>query len=216
MKDYLLEKFKSSLYIILDPHFIGQRNLVDTCYEIIQGGADIIQHRDKTASDEKFFRNTQLIYDITKDNNIPLIVNDRIDIALEVGTEGIHLGALDFPLTRAREVCGEEKIIGFSVHNMDEFNRSREADYLGIGSIFPSKTKTNVNVCGLEFLKKIRNKTDKPLIGIGGINDQNFIEVINNGADGIALISSIFSSNNVITKVNEFSELLNKRRFSNG
>jgi len=215
MKEYLLEKFRFSLYIILDPHFIGQRNLVDTCYEIIKGGADIIQYRDKTASDEEFFRNTQLIYDITKDSDIPLIVNDRINIALEVGTEGIHLGASDFPLTRAREMCGEDTIIGYSVHNKDEFNKSQEADYLGIGSIFQSRTKTNVKVCGLEFLKKIRNKTDKPLIGIGGINDQNFIDVINNGADGIALISSIFTSTNVVTKVKEFSRRLNKRRSSN-
>jgi len=215
MRDYLLDKFKFSLYIILDPHFIGQRDLLRTCLDIITGGVDIIQYRDKSASDKKFFKNTRLIYDITKDNNIPLIVNDRIHIASEIGTEGVHLGASDISLTEARKIFGKDKIIGFSVHNMDEFNSSQEADYLGIGSIFPSKTKKSVNVCGLEFLKRIRKKTSKPLIGIGGINSGNFLDVINNGADGIALISSIFTSTNVVTKVKEFSRRLNKRRSSN-
>ncbi|MFO7889203.1 MAG: thiamine phosphate synthase [bacterium] len=216
MKNYLLEKFKLSLYIILDPHFIGKRSLLTTCREIIKGGATIVQYRDKTAEEDLFLKNASLIHDVTKDNDIPLIINDRVKVARQIDAEGVHLGATDLSISQARKMFGEKKIIGFSVHNMEEFNHSHKADYLGIGSIYPTETKQNVKVCGLQFLKTIREKTKKPLIGIGGINTSNFIHVISHGADGVALISSVYSSNDIVTKVKEFSEVLNKRRFADG
>lgn len=212
MKESLLEKFKLSLYIILDPYFIGQRSLIKTCKEIIKGGADIIQYRDKRADDQEFSHNASLINDITKDNKIPLIINDRINIALEIGADGVHLGSSDISLGRARELCGNEKIIGFSVHNIDEYYQSYSADYLGVGSIFPTTTKKNVKVCGLQFLRKIREKTKKPLIGIGGISQENFTDVLKAGADGIALISAVYSSDNVFTSLKPFSNILHKRK----
>ncbi|MEJ2629168.1 MAG: thiamine phosphate synthase, partial [bacterium] len=141
MKDSLLEKFKLSLYIILDPYFLGRDSLITTCKEITSGGADIIQYRDKKADNQIFLHNASLINDITKDKGIPLIINDRVDIALEIGAEGIHLGTSDIPLSKARELCGNDKIIGFSVHNMQEYKQSYPADYLGIGSIFPTSSK---------------------------------------------------------------------------
>lgn len=216
MNDYLLEKFKLSLYLILDPQLIGNRTLLSTCREIIKGGASIIQYRDKTAKDELFLKNASLIHDITKDSGIPLIINDRVTIAKEINAEGVHVGASDISLSRARQICGKNTIIGFSVHNMEEFSKSGEADYLGIGSIFPSTTKPDVNVCGLPFLELIRDKTEKPLIAIGGINTSNVLQVINSGADGIAVISSIFSATKIFKKVKEFSKILYKRRYTDG
>jgi len=216
MKDYLLEKFKLSLYIILDPQLIGNRSLLSTCREIINGGAAVIQYRDKTARDDLFLKNASLIHDITKDSGIPLIINDRVNLAKQIDAEGVHVGATDIALSRARRICGTEKIIGFSVHTMAEFAKSEKADYLGIGSIFPSTTKPEVNVCGLSFLERIRHKTEKPLIAIGGINSSNVLQVINSGADGVAVISSVFSANNVFTKVKEFSKILYRRRYTDG
>jgi thiamine-phosphate pyrophosphorylase len=216
MKESLLEKFKLSLYIILDPYFLNRDSLITTCKEIISGGADIIQYRDKKAEDQVFLYNASLINDITKDKGIPLIINDRVDIALEIGAEGIHLGTSDIPLSKARELCGDDKIIGFSVHNMQEYKQSDPADYLGIGSIFPTSSKKNVEICGIEFLSRIRENTKKTLIGIGGINQSNFIEVIDAGADGIAMISSVYALNKVTASLIPFSEEFHKRKLSHG
>lgn len=208
----ILLKIKSSylLYLIIDTNSIRHISLENVCLDFIEGGADIIQYRDKSSSNEDFYKNASLIYAITKDSGIPLILNDRIDIALDIGVDGVHLGQSDLSISVAQRKAKNRLFVGCSVHNLTEFQNSKNADYFGIGCVFPSKTKKNVEICGVNFIKAVRNKTKKPIIAIGGINLKTYKDTLKAGADGIALISPIFSSKDISAKVKEFSKPLHK------
>lgn len=167
----------------------------------IKGGATIIQLREKSCSTLSFYERALKAKKLCQAYNIPLIINDRIDIALAIDADGVHIGQKDIPYQIARTLLSKNKIIGLSVSNIEqatEANKLKDIDYVGISPIFATSTKTkNLDTpIGIEGLKAIRKIFSRPIVSIGGINSYNAAEIIKNGSDGIALISAISKAEN--------------------
>lgn len=186
-----------ALYGIIDINFLGQRDLYNVAEQMIQGGATLIQYRDKISDTRLFYDNAKVLRKICKEYKIPFIINDRIDIALALNADGVHLGHRDLPLEVVRKLVPKAMLIGVSVSSIPEFEEYPEPDYYGIGAIFPTQTKSNATVVGLDLIRSIRLRTFLPLIGIGGIQPKNAAEVIRAGCNGIAVISAILCSENI-------------------
>jgi thiamine-phosphate pyrophosphorylase len=175
---------------------------------LISGGAKIIQLREKTASPREFYKTAKEVLDYARARNVKIIINDRVDIALAVKADGVHLGQDDLPPVYARKILGEKAIIGFSTHN---FEQALEAvklpiSYLAIGPIFATSTKESPDpVVKIAGLIKVREAVGEfPIVAIGGINIENARNVLLNGADSIAVISA------VLKPVSTISENINR------
>jgi thiamine-phosphate pyrophosphorylase len=172
--------------------------------KLIQGGAEIIQLREKYASPRDFYESAKKALEIARRHNVKIIINDRVDIALILKADGVHLGQDDLPPERARRILGEKAIIGFSTHNIEQAISAAGllVDYLAIGPVFPTKTKENPDeIVGIEAVEKVREAVgDFPLVAIGGITSENFREVLKAGADSVAMISDLLSDTNKITE----------------
>jgi thiamine-phosphate pyrophosphorylase len=190
------------IYPITDVCLSGLSH-VEQVQRLISGGAKIIQLREKYASAKDFYKSAEEALKIARENNAKIIINDRVDIALALKADGIHLGQDDLPPEEARKIFGK-KIIGFSTHNIEQAMKAARLpiDYIAIGPIFVTKTKENPDeVIGLEGVKKVREAVgDFPLVAIGGINSGNFREVLSAGADSAAIISDIISAPDKITE----------------
>lgn len=170
------------------------RSHLDVAREAIAGGATVIQLREKTKPTRQIVEIGLRLRQMTQKARVSLIVNDRIDIALAIGADGVHLGQDDMPLLKAKKIVSEKMIIGVSATNLDEAIKAEKngANYLGIGPIFPTPSKENAaSPIGLESLQLIRSKTLIPIVAIGGITLDNVSEVLRAGADGIAVISAV-------------------------
>jgi thiamine-phosphate pyrophosphorylase len=164
---------------------------------LIAGGATFIQLREKYAKPNDFYEQAKSALEIARRNNVKIIINDRVDIALALKADGVHLGQDDLPPTKAREILGENAIIGISTHNLAQASEAVDLpiDYIAIGPIFTTKTKENLDdEVGIEGLNQIRKAIGKvPIVAIGGINSANFREVLDAGADSVAIISDLVS-----------------------
>ncbi len=209
-------KIAWSLYAILDKEFNQNRSIAYLTEEVISGGAGIVQLRDKISSAKDFFAEALKAKEVTNQYNIPLIINDRLDIALALDADGVHLGQNDLPFDVARSLIGENKILGVSVHNLEEFNFSLNCkpDYFGVGTIYPTQTKNKLQVMGPKILELLRPKTSLPLVAIGGITAENLEPVFRAGADGVAVISALLKSENVRTSTMEFVRKINHIKHS--
>ncbi len=187
-----------SIYVITDPFVARIKIMSELASKAIEGGATCIQYRDKRGlSTRSKIEEAKAIQAVTKARGIPLIINDRLDIALAVGADGLHLGQDDLPIEIARKHLGDEAIIGVSVRNREDSQKAIEqgADYLAVSGLFPSTTKLDTGIpLGIEVLKDIAKNSPIPVLGIGGINTRNAGSVIQAGAKGIAVISSVVSS----------------------
>jgi thiamine-phosphate pyrophosphorylase len=162
---------------------------------LLAGGARWIQIRDKEATARELFDAVRSCLLLTRAVGATLIVNDRVDVALTTDADGIHLGQEDLTVEEAREVLGPEKIIGISTHSLTQFEAALEttADYLAIGPIFPTTSKENPDpVVGLDLLRQARQRTERPIVAIGGIDQGRFVDVFAAGADSIAVISALY------------------------
>jgi thiamine-phosphate pyrophosphorylase len=189
-----------SLYLITDRSFLKGRSLKSVVEEAIIGGTTIVQVREKNISTREFYRVAMEIKEVTDHYKIPLIINDRIDIAQAINADGVHLGQDDMPLTIARKILGKDKIIGISAGTLDEALEAQKdgADYLGIGAIFYTGTKKDIDTpIGIEYLKHIYDNISIPAVAIGGINETNFKEVLSTGVDGISVISAILGKDDI-------------------
>jgi len=194
-----MKKINWKLYFIADFESSKGRDLVWIVEEAVKGGATVVQLRAKSISTREFLDIGKKIHSLLQKKGIPFIVNDRIDIALALDADGVHLGQQDMPLQTARKIMGNEKIIGISVNNVYEALEAEKggADYLGVGPVFPTTTKPDIRApLGIEGLRKIREKIKIPIIAIGGINKSNVHEVYSTGVDGIAVVSAIILSPN--------------------
>ncbi len=176
---------------------------------LIDGGAKLIQLREKHASPKEFNEQAKKSLELARKYSVKIIINDRIDIALVLGADGVHLGQDDVSPEHARNILGEKAIIGFSTHNLEQAVEAVKfpIDYLAIGPVFTTKTKKNADeVVGLEVIKKVREAIgDFPLVAIGGINSGNFLKVLSAGADSLAIISDLISDAEKISdKLKEF------------
>ncbi len=191
--------FDLSLYLVTDRSLSLGRPLAEIVENAVKGGVTMVQLREKEASSLEFFRLAVELKKILRPHRIPLIINDRLDIALACDAEGVHLGQSDLPFTSARKIMGNNKIIGVSVENTDQAEELNKynIDYIGISPVFGTLTKTDTaKPLGLEGIRKITNIADHPAVGIGGINKSNAKDIIEAGADGISVVSAIMSAVN--------------------
>jgi thiamine-phosphate pyrophosphorylase len=165
--------------------------------KLIAGGATFVQLREKYAAPKDFYEQAKLALEIARRNNVKIIINDRVDIALALKADGVHLGQDDLSPVEARKILGKNVIIGLSTHNLAQASEAVDLpiDYVAIGPVFATDTKENPDdEVGIENLKQIRKAIGKiPLVAIGGINSSNFREVLDTGADSVAIISDLVS-----------------------
>jgi thiamine-phosphate pyrophosphorylase len=195
-----MERIDWRLCLIADTEFASGKDIIRSTEEAVEEGITLVQLRAKNLSSRDFFHLALELAKNLKRKKIPLIVNDRADIAFSCGAAGCHLGQEDLPLPYARKMLGKDKLIGISVHTEEEALLAEEAgaDYLGVGPIYSTSTKKSlIPPLGLETLKALRERIRIPILAIGGINAQNAFDVMACGADGIAVISAIWGAENL-------------------
>jgi len=198
---------KIKVYPLTDEKYLFEKSHSERISEVIRGGAKMVQLRDKSAPMEILYREAMVIREITKNNDVCFIVNDRVDLAKLCGADGVHLGQEDLPVESARDILGDKAIIGVSTHSLEQVRNAMvsSADYIAFGPVFPTLTKNNPNdVAGIDILKRIVDMVDKPLFAIGGINISRFMEVLKKGVTGVALISDIFAYPDAAKKMNDY------------
>ena len=184
-----------SIYLVTDDGCLQGRALLDCVCEALEGGVTLVQYRAKTASSAEMYAEALQLKALCDSFNVPLIINDRLDIAMAVGAAGVHLGQDDLPCAAARKILGEDYIIGVSAHNPAEAKAALQsgADYLGCGAVFGTATKADVKKLGTEGLTAICREKGLPVVGIGGVTADNYREVRAAGADGAAIVSGILA-----------------------
>ena len=188
-----------SIYLVTDEACLHGRPLLECVEEALAAGVTLVQYRAKAADGGVLYAEACKLKQLCDKYNVPLIINDRLDIALAVGAAGVHLGQDDLPCAVARRLLGEDFIIGVSAHNPAEAVQavSEGADYLGCGAVFGTATKHDVAKLGLENLRAIRKAVAVPMVGIGGITADNYAEVLATGADGAAIVSGILAQDDI-------------------
>ncbi len=173
-----------------------REKLADVVGEAIRGGVTLVQLREKDISTRDFYNEAVLLKELCSKGGVPLIINDRLDIALAVDADGIHIGQSDMPVSVVRRILGKEKIIGLSAGSVEEAEEAVRggADYLGVGAVFHTSTKSDANDVGIEMLKKVRSAVKIPIVGIGGINADNIEQLYGTGIEGVAVVSCIMAS----------------------
>lgn len=217
-KSYDIEKKFSSkknlpptdIYGILGEEFSLGRSNIEITQEMIKAGIKIIQYREKKKSKLEKFKDCEAIRTITKDNDVAFIVNDDLDIALAVNADGIHIGQEDMPIEEIKKIAGD-MLIGLSTHNKNQALDAlkKGADYIGVGPIFNTSTKKNVEKSdGLKYLKWVSDNIPIPYVAIGGINESNIVDVRNSGGKYFAMISELVGVENMTEKVNNIRKQL--------
>jgi len=182
------------IYLVTGRSLCSPRPLEEIVLQAVDGGVAYVQLREKDVSTRFFVQEAKRIKKLLSSYKIPLIINDRIDVALACGAEGVHIGQEDMPCAIARKLMGPKAIIGLSVEDWGDVEESQklDVDYIGVSPVFPTPTKTDTKgAWGLSGLAKIKAFSRHPLVAIGGINESNAREVIAAGADCIAVVSAI-------------------------
>ncbi len=186
-----------SLYLVTDRSLSLGRTTCEVVKAAVAGGVTVVQLREKDCTTRQFIAEARLLKELLLGTGIPLIINDRLDVALAVGAEGLHLGQQDMSIADARRLAGPDMVIGISAESLDDARRAEAegADYIGISPVFATTTKNDAATpLGLEGIRRIRRAVNLPLVGIGGITLVNAAEVLLAGADGVAVVSAIVSA----------------------
>lgn len=193
------EKSIAGLYVIIDPEVLGGRDEVEVCRQAIGGGSKAIQLRDKKRSKAEVLVEAQKLKQVCAEYDVPFIINDYLDIALACGADGLHLGQGDLPISVSRRLLPIDKVLGCSTTTLEEALQAEAdgADYIAVGSIYPTPSKEGAIVVGLERLCQIREAISLPVVAIGGINEENAPAVVKAGADAIAVISAVCGATDV-------------------
>ena len=189
-----------SLYLLTDRSILKNIDLLTAVEEALQGGVSLVQLREKDISSREFYQLASELKQLLHFYQVPLIINDRLDIALAVDADGLHIGQDDLPIDIARRLLGPDKILGYSVSSIEEarYGQSQGANYLGAGSVYPTGSKTDAGTpIGVKKLKEIKASVSIPVVGIGGIGTENIAEVRKTGVDGTAMISAILGSTHI-------------------
>lgn len=198
-----------SIYLVTDDGCLQGRALIDCVCEALEGGVTLVQYRAKTASSAEMYAEALQLKALCDSFNVPLIINDRLDIAMAVGAAGVHLGQDDLPCAAARKILGEDYLIGVSAHNPAEAKAALQsgADYLGCGAVFGTATKADVKKLGTEGLAAICKAKGLPVVGIGGVTADNYREVRAAGADGAAIVSGILAQPDICATVRAIAKV---------
>ena len=200
-----------SLYLVTDRGLARGRSTLEIVSAAVHGGATVVQLREKDCSTRDFIEQGLAIKEFLKDQGVPLIINDRVDVAQAVRADGVHLGQTDMPLGLAKKILGDSMIIGISAESLQDAIEAEKggADYLGVSPIYATPTKTDTAPpLGLEGLRQIRKAVRLPLVGIGGLNRDNAAEVIRSGADGVAVVSAIVAADDPQTAADAIKQTI--------
>ena len=198
-----------SIYLVTDDGCLQGRTLIDCVREALEDGVTLVQYRAKTASSAEMYAEALQLKALCDSFNVPLIINDRLDIAMAVGAAGVHLGQDDLPCAAARKILGEDYLIGVSAHNPSEAKAALQngADYLGCGAVFGTATKADVQKLGTDGLAAICREKGLPVVGIGGVTADNYREVRAAGADGAAIVSGILAQSDIRATVKAIAKV---------
>ncbi|HCO66891.1 MAG TPA: thiamine phosphate synthase [Dysgonomonas sp.] len=208
--------FNLDLYLVTDRLLSLCRPLEWVVEEAVKGGVTMVQLREKEASTLEFYNLAVRLKNILKPYNVPLIINDRLDIALACDAEGLHIGQNDMPYHIARKLLGKDRIIGLSVENLQDAVEANnlDVDYIGISPVFSTPTKTDTSpALGLEGIRGIMKISRHSSVGIGGINLDNAQDIIHAGADGISVVSAIMSAPYPKKMATELKNKIEKAKF---
>ena len=186
------------LYVIADNAAAKGRDLAWIAEQAIRGGADVIQLRDKAASAQRLIEEATRLLRITKAAGIPLIINDRVDVAVAVGADGVHLGQDDLPVSVARQILGPGRIVGKSTHSLVQALEADRAgvDYVAVGPIYPTPTKPDTSHVGVALVDHVAARVRRPIVVIGGINQATLPEVLAAGATCVAVVRAVCAAEN--------------------
>lgn len=205
-----MNKTDLSLYLVTD-NSDDEEKFLNTIEEAIKGGVSVVQIREKTADTLDFYELAVKVKKITKEYDVPLIINDRVDVALAIDADGVHVGQSDMPCDVTRKLIGEDKILGVSAATIEEAQKAQKdgADYLGTGAVFPTQTKDDAPKVTKEELKEIVDSVDIPIVAIGGITLENAHELNDTGIAGLSVVSAIMSSENPKKSSEELLNIFN-------
>lgn len=189
------DKKSLKLYAVTDRSWLGKQSLLEQVEEAIKGGATFIQLREKNLDQDDFYDEAVLIQRLCSKYGVPFVINDNVEIAKRIGCDGVHVGQSDMAALKAREILGRDKIIGVSAHTVAQALRAEKqgADYLGVGAVFQTSSKTDADAVSNKTLHDICEAVSIPVIAIGGITKDNIKELSGSGIVGIAVISAIFA-----------------------
>jgi len=204
------------LYVILDAALITSPE--GACaLSLAEAGVRLLQYRDKRAQARQYLDSSRQLVELLRPCGVSLIVNDRPDVAFLAGAKGVHVGQEDLDVEQARRMAGPDKLVGISTHNLEQFERAMasSADYIAVGPVYTTSTKANPDpAVGVDFLRRVRPLTDKPIVAIGGITLERAAAVIEAGADSVAVISGILSAPDPGQRARRYIKTLESAKFA--
>ena len=203
------DKHTMLLYAVTDRAWVGEQTLYQQVECALKGGATCVQLREKHLGDAAFLQEAQEIHALCQQYGVPLFINDNVEVAIQCHAEGIHVGQSDMAAAQVRARVGEDMMIGVSAHTVEEALDAVKhgADCLGVGAVFATNTKTDVDVLPRQTLIDICNAVDIPVVAIGGIHKENILELKGTGVDGVALVSAIFGAKDIEKECRELKAL---------
>ena len=197
------------LYAVTDRAWIGTQTLYQQVEAALKGGATCVQLREKELDEAAFLQEAKELCALCRRYGVPFIVNDNVDVAQACGADGVHVGQEDMKAGEVRRRVGEDMILGVSVHTVEEARRAARdgADYLGLGAVFPTSTKTDADQMSNETLRDICGAVEIPVVAIGGLNRDNILRLSGSGVDGVALVSAIFGAEDIEAACRELCAL---------
>lgn len=193
-----MKKIDSTLYFITDSTSVPAERFLTVVEEACKGGATLVQLREKLASTREYLEKAAAVHEVTRRYGIPLIIDDRVDVALAIDAEGVHVGQSDMPVAVARKLMGPDKIVGATTKTVPQALEAYEqgADYLGVGAIYPTTTKVKTVLTSVDTLKEIVKAVPLPVNAIGGLNKDNIFVLENSGIAGVCVVSAIMKAEN--------------------
>lgn len=198
-----------SLYLVTDRNLMSSDTLEQAVKLALEGGCTLVQLREKNCSSLDFYETALKVKKVCGKFNVPLIINDRADIAVAADCDGVHVGQSDVPAAKIRKIIGNDMILGVSASNLQKALEAEKngADYIGVGAMFSTSTKTDTNSVTAAQLKEIKKNVKIPVVAIGGINKNNISELKGTGIDGIAVVSAVIAQNDIKSAAYELRKL---------
>lgn len=205
MQKLKVESDAMTLYAVTDSAWVGKQTLMEQVEDALAGGITFLQLREKELEYDAFLREAKEMAGLSRQYGVPFVINDEVEIALESGADGVHVGQDDMACQNARKLLGPDKIIGVSVHNAEEALKAQAdgADYVGLGAVKATPTKTDAKVVEFEEIKRVCDAVSIPVVAIGGIKKDNLMELKGSHVDGIAVVSAIFGAENIRQETEE-------------
>ncbi len=204
-----VDKSSMLLYAVTDRSWLRGRSFAHVVEEALKAGVTFLQLREKDLDYDSYLKLAKEIKEIARKYNVPFVINDNVDVAIASGADGVHVGQKDMAAKDVRKLIGPDKILGVSAQTVEQAVEAERngADYIGVGSVFPTSTKPDAEAVSFETLGEICSTVSIPVVAIGGINRDNVMKLAGSGVDGIAVVSAIFARDDIASAVKELKEI---------